>query len=501
MIAHLRNYPLFVLIMMIGALSMLAPALHAAKLGELRVTQVFLSYSLFILIISVIFGLALMNRTPRISARSHLITIFMVYTILPVFLAMPFTSLIPSIGPMQGYFEMLSSLTTTGATLIDVPSSIAEPLHLWRALVAWMGGFFVLIIALSVMEPMNLGGFEIRSTVLGSDGGAGSYSASDPADRITKYVIKIGPIYVAVTFALMVLLFLLGDRAFVASIHAMSIISTSGISPIGGIENSETGRLGEMFMVIFLLFAVSNRGFQNVGTAKWGWIKRDVEVRLALIAIIGVPLLLFMRHWIASFEVSTQQDVAAAFAAFWGSVFTVMSFMTTTGFESADWQTAQNWSGLSTPGVMFLALAVMGGGVATTAGGVKLLRVYALYKHGLREMERLVHPTSVGGAGMAARRFRREGAFMAWIFLMLFLVGIAVIMLSLSFVGVGFDDAIALSVAAVTNTGPVAGMLDSGLRYTDVGTYEQMILCVGMVFGRVEVLALIALFNPNYWRR
>ncbi len=501
MIAHLRNYPLFVLIMMIGALSMIIPAVHAAKLGELRVMQVFLSYSLFILIISVILGLALMNRTPRISGRSHLITIFLVYTVLPVFLALPFATLIPSIGPMQGYFEMLSSLTTTGATLINDPLSIAEPLHLWRALVAWMGGFFVLVIALSVMEPMNLGGFEIRSTVLGSDGGTGSYGTVDPAERIEKYAIKIAPVYVAVTFALMVLLFMLGDRAYVATIHAMSIISTSGISPIGGVMNAHSGRLGEMFMVIFLIFAVSNRSFQTIGTGEWRWLKRDVEVRLMLMAVIGIPLLLFMRHWLASFEVSTQQDISAAFTAFWGSLFTVMSFLTTTGFESADWQTAQNWSGLSTPGVIFLALAVMGGGVATTAGGVKLLRIYALYKHGLREMERLVHPSSVGGAGMAARRFRREGAFMAWIFFMLFLIGIAAIMLALTFVGVSFEDSIALSIAAVTNTGPVAGMLNPGLRYTDIGISGQMILGVGMIFGRVEVLALIALFNPNYWRR
>jgi trk system potassium uptake protein TrkH len=143
MIAHLRKYPLFILIMMIGALSMTLPALHAAKLGELRVMQVFLSYELLVLIISVTLGIALMNRMPRISARSHLITIILVYGLLPLFLAMPFTALIPSIGPMQGYFEMLSSLTTTGATLINDPLSIAEPLHLWRALVAWMGGFFI----------------------------------------------------------------------------------------------------------------------------------------------------------------------------------------------------------------------------------------------------------------------------------------------------------------------------------------------------------------------
>ena len=74
-------------------------------------------------------------------------------------------------------------------------------------------------------------------------------------------------------------------------------------------------------------------------------------------------------------------------------------------------------------------------------------------------------------------------------------------MLALSFIGVDFEGAIALSIAAVTNTGPAAGILDSSLRYTDIGTYGQMILCVGMIFGRVEVLALIALFNPNYWWR
>lgn len=315
MIAHLRKYPLFVLIMMIGALSMSFPALHAAKLGELRVMQVFLGYELLILIISVTIGLALMNRMPRISARSHLVTIILVYVLLPVFLAMPFAELIPSIGPMQGYFEMLSSLTTTGATLINDPQSIAEPLHLWRALVAWMGGFFILVIALSVMEPMNLGGFEIRSTVLGSDGGTSAYGTTDPAERIEKFTLKIGPVYVAVTFALMLLLFLSGDRAYVATIHAMSIISTSGISPIGGTINSESGRLGEVFMVFFLLFAVSNRSFQSIGVGSFSWIKRDVEVRLMLIAVVSVPILLFSRHWIASFEVSTQENFVAAFRA------------------------------------------------------------------------------------------------------------------------------------------------------------------------------------------
>ncbi|MEO1918977.1 MAG: hypothetical protein ABGW81_04575, partial [Paracoccaceae bacterium] len=345
MVAHFRKYPLFVLIMMIGAFSMVLPAIHAAKLGDARGAQVFLSYAMFILIISVIMGLALMNRVSRGTSRSHLVTNFLVYTLLPIFLAMPFSALIPSMGPIQGYFEMLSSLTTTGATLINDPLSISEPLHLWRALVAWMGGFFVVIIALSVMEPMNLGGFEIRSLVLGTDGGTVAYGAADASERVEKYALKIGPVYVAVTFVLMAVLYMSGDRAYVASIHAMSIISTSGISPIGGTLHTESGRLGEMFMVVFLLFAVSNRGFQSFSTANWQWLKRDVEVRLMLIATLGITIMLFIRHWISAFDVPTQSNIGAAF---WGSIFTVMSFLTTTGFESADWSVSQNWSGRST---------------------------------------------------------------------------------------------------------------------------------------------------------
>ncbi len=176
------------------------------------------------------------------------------------------------------------------------------------------------------------------------------------------------------------------------------------------------------------------------------------------------------------------------------------SFLTTNGFVSMDWQIAENWTGLPSAGIMFLALAVAGGGVATTAGGVKLLRLFALYKHGARELERLVHPSSIGGTGRTARRFRREGAYITWIFLMLFLVGIAVISAGLATTGVSFEHSIALAIATVTNVGPVATMLDHTIQYSNQNPHALGILSVAMVFGRVEVLALIALMNPAYWR-
>ncbi len=501
MFAHLRRYPLFCLILMIAGLAMLVPGLYAARLHNTPVMQAFFSSSLLVVILGAILGLSLMNRKPRISARSHLTTILITYTILPAFLAIPFVALVPSITPAQGYFEMLSSLTTTGATIINAPQSIAAPLHLWRGFVAWSGGFMMLVIAFSIMEPMNLGGFEIRSLVTGAGLGDGSYGSSDPSDRIIKNVVKLAPIYALATFALTMLLMMSGDRALTATIHAMSILSTSGISPTDGIPGSGSGRIGEGFMALFLLFALSHRILQTLsGAMGTAWIRQDVELRLAFLVLVVVPLLLVSRHWIAAPEIS-EESAATFVRSLWGGFFTVLSFLTTTGFESADWQAARIWSGLNSPGLILLALVTLGGGVATTAGGVKLLRLYALYRHGLREMERLVHPSSIGGAGMAARRFRREGAFIAWIFLMLFLVGIATVMLMLSSIGTSFEDSMSFAIAAVTNTGPAAYVLDSSTQYSDLNYASRAVLCVGMIFGRVEVLALIALFNPNYWRR
>jgi trk system potassium uptake protein TrkH len=130
---------------------------------------------------------------------------------------------------------------------------------------------------------------------------------------------------------------------------------------------------------------------------------------LAGFAVVVLPTLLFMRHWLGALEVETVANFGDALQALWGSAFTVLSFLTTTGFVSDSWVAAQTWSGLQTPGLLLVGLVLMGGGVATTAGGVKLLRVYALYKHGVREMAKLIYPHSVGGAGRLGRRIRREG--------------------------------------------------------------------------------------------
>ncbi len=504
MLARVLAQPLIVLLMMIGALSMLIPALHAAALEDWQDARSFLWSSLIFLALAAMIGVALAGRVPRRQARSHLLALLGAYTLLTAMLAVPFYEAVGDTRFLNAWFEMIASLTTTGATLYDDPTRLSDSVHLWRALVGWMGGFLVWVAAIAIMAPLNLGGFE----VLGARDAAGPASfaqitrVADPAMRLRRYAALLLPIYATLTLVLWVALILAGDRPLVALCHAMSTLATSGISPVGGVQNVQSGLAGEVLIFVFLGFALSRRTFEREGNIRRRRrLFRDPEIRMGVGLAVIVPIFLFLRHWWGAFEVEAGQAFWQGLSALWGSLFTALSFLTTTGFESEYWLAAQAWSGLETPGLVLMGLALIGGGVATTAGGVKLLRVYALYKHGLRELDRLVHPNSVGGQGAFARHLRTRGAYIAWIFFMLFALSIAAVMMALSLTGLDFDTAVVLTIAALSNTGPLAAVAgDVPLSYATLGDMAKLILAVSMVLGRLETLVIIALLNPEFWR-
>ena len=506
MLRHILTLPLVVILIGIGAAAMLVPGLHAAAGRDWVTARAFLQSGLLFLILTMVLGLATAPYRPSRLARSRLLALLAAFAALPVVLAVPFHQALPTTTFLNSYFEMVSSITTTGATLYDDPSRLPPSLHLWRALVGWMGGFFMWVVAVAVFQPLNLGGFEVLS---GAATGPGKElnqisRVADPAERMARFSAGLFPVYLSLTLILWLGLKLTGDGALVAVIHAMSTLSTSGITSLPfGVAEANSGRSGEMLVFLFLAFALSRRTF--AGADQGGGIVqtfRDPEFRLGLLIIAAVPALLFVRHWIGAYEVRDEGNLLAAFGALWGAVFSVASFLTTTGFVSADWLAARNWSGLPTPGLILMGLAVFGGGVATAAGGVKLLRVYALWKHGMRELEKLVEPHSVAGSGKLARHLRRQGAYIAWIFFMLFAMSIAVVMLALSLTGLSLDHAITFAIAALSTTGQVAGVAGPvPLSYAALGDGARMILVASMVLGRVETLALIALLNPEFWRR
>lgn len=498
-----RNQPLFVILMIFVALAMYVPMGFAIRVENWLAARAFFYHASVFLLLAALITIALSGRPLNTRSASRLLDLAAAFIVLPLMMALPVSYLIPQMSFLHAYFEMLSSFTTTGASLINIPDAVPESVHLWRGTVSWLGGLLMLVVALAIFMPINLGGFEVYTRSRESTVMANRIKRADVRARTIRYAAIILPVYVGLTAALTILLMAAGERLLVATVHAMSTLSTSGISPIGGVSNSVAGQVGEMMVFIFMITAVSRFFFlQDVEGRGWKALKSDKEINLMIAVVILIPALLFVRHWLAAQEFEDEQNLALALRSLWGGVFTVLSFLTTTGFESQSWEEARNWSGLSTSGLILMGLAVMGGGIATTAGGVKLLRIYALYKHGIREMARLSYPSSVGGAGAKARSIRREGAYAAWIFLMIFLISVAFFMLLLSATGIGFENSLILAIAGLSNTGPLLGVAtETGLTYAAISDTAKMMLCAAMVLGRLEALAVIAILNPDFWRK
>jgi trk system potassium uptake protein TrkH len=502
MASRLSGLPFIVVLLGIGAAAMLLPAVHAFAVSDHRTARAFLQAGLLFLVLSSFIAIATANRRPDRGGRHNLIALAIAFIALPLMLAVPFHAAAGQVRYLDAYVEMVSSLTTTGATFF-APDTLPPSVHLWRAQVGWMGGFLVWVTAAAVLAPMNLGGFEVRAAGAAAPGGAAPLARVSGRERLRRYALTFAPVYGGLTLFLWGGLVIAGDTPLTALCHAMSTLATSGISPAGGLESAGSGVAGEALILLFLVFAFSRVTFvREERRDGWRSVPRDTELRLAIAIVLSVAGLLFLRHWVGALEQEEGRDVIAGAEALWGSLFTAASFLSTAGFASIHWDVASAWSGLAAPGLILMGLAVFGGGVGTTAGGVKLLRVWALYVHGKHEMDRLIHPSTVGASGPVARQLRRHGAPLAWIFFMLFAFSIALGMSALALAGQDFEEALVLTISALSTTGPLVGLAgDAPLALGTLGDAAKIIFAAIMVVGRLETLALVALLNPDFWRR
>ncbi|MEM6634883.1 MAG: potassium transporter TrkG [Pseudomonadota bacterium] len=497
--------PFFVTLAGLSALIMFVPAIYAYVLRDYSDMRVFSQVAALLLVLITIVALATHNRRPRNLARSHLLTMAGAYVVLPILFAVPFQASLQNTTFFNAYFEMLSCFTTTGATLYEGTARLGPPLELWRSLVGWIGGFFIWITAAAIFFPLNLGGFEVTAkSVPGRGIGADVRPADgvETSERLVGITRTLLPVYTGLTLVLWICLIVAGDPALIAFAHAAATMSTSGISPIGGVTGSPSGVTGEILVMLFLVFAFSRRTFSSdIAGVDRRDLLEDPEIRVALFVVFVVSLVLFLRHWVAVFDTPNAQYGADRIMAFWGGAFTTVSFLSTTGFVSAGWDEARIWSGLESPGMILVGLALMGGGVATTAGGVKLLRVYALYLHGRRELVRLVYPNLMGIPGSTTVRIHFQGVTIAWIFFMLFALSIGVTTLAFGLTGLSLEASLLFAISALSTAGPLVPIASEGVyAYAQLDTAGKVISMVAMVLGRMETLALIALLNVQFLR-
>lgn len=505
-----RGLPLPALTLFIIAALMLGPALLGAVDGDWKSARIFAQSAGLIVAIAGALCFAHQDVERARRSRAEILTVVFVFAVAPAFAAVPLYLRQPVLGLGGAYFDMVASFTTTGASVDDDIRNAPRALMLWRALGSWFGGFAALLAAAAVFAPRNLGGFEVQvdervgsvGRLSGAPGWAVERERAQSGDRLTSALTAVAPAYFGLTGALAIAFASLGVPGMAAVVQAMGVMSTSAVTIDG--RGFQGGVLLEAIAVAFLAMAATRHAFAGGSVrARMRKLKGDPEIELALIATGLATLWMFARHWFASLEISGESDALLALDAAWGALFTAISFLTTTGYVSESWHAARAWSGLPNPGMLLLGLAAMGGGVASTAGGVKLLRSFALYQNGLREVNRLAHPREVARRGSDGRRVGFAGATLAWVFVMLFLLSVGVATLGLAATGVRFERALAAAIAALSNAGPAYAMAlgPEAPGFSALDLPARLILCGAMVLGRVEILAVIALANPAHWRR
>lgn len=494
--------PLVLQAMGMASVLMLVPAIYASQLNLDRDAQSFFYWSLLFSFLTFILALTVSGRQFAKSGRDQLLSILAIYIGLPLMLAVPMADAVQDASYFNVYFEMVSSVTTTGATVFEGSERLSDPIHLWRSITGWMGGAVTLTAAVLILAPMNLGGFELlqrNSSAPVHNAAQEKFGQIDHSSRIATEVVIF---YTAATLVLWLVLFALGNSPLLAFGVATATISTSsilpGISP--GNINLAYGSEVAVFLVMFL--ALSRQFLKpDPWTIYGNQLRLDQEIKLGIALIFIVLTVLFMRHWWGAFALDESDEATSILRIIWGMVFTSLSFLTTTGFTSVDWEAARAWSGLPTPGLLLTGLAILGGGVATTAGGVKLLRVLILLSHARGELEKMIFPSAVGSVS-GKTNTDKQGMTIAWIFCMLFAVAIATIVLALTLTGLTFSEAIGFSVAALSTTGPLVDQAAfGGLSYAGLNDAAKSVLIAAMILGRLEILAIVALFNPDFWRR
>lgn len=505
----LVRLPPFSLMLGLLAAMMLGPAVLSLLEREWFAARSFLYAALFTGFAAAALATVLAGHAREASARSELVMLIVTWLLAPLFAAAPLILITPGLGIVGSYFEMMLCFTTTGGSSYADLTRVPDAIHLWRGMVGWAGGLLTLAAAYVVFAPRRLGGFEVFAASAYGGGGMGSRlvalgaAAPELHHRLSRALRSILPVYIGLTAGLALIFTALGAEGVAGMVHAMSVVSTTGVSPYpDGIAQAESFWM-ELAAAAFLLLTATRLIYaaasQSGSTGPWA---QDPELRLLGALVLLASLTLFLRHWLGALTIDLGETAGQdAGTAIWGTIFTTLSFLTTTGFQSAFWDSARDWSGLANPHLILLGLCAIGGGAATAAGGIKLIRLYALTRHGIRELERLAQPSAVIGVGVEARGILRQGAFIAWAFIMLYVMGWMTIMLALTLTGLTYEEALVGAISTLSNTGQAYSLVLEGERTLATTTPSQrFIMAAAMVLGRIETLALIALFNPGSWQ-
>jgi len=423
--------------------------------------------------------------TPRSpSQREAFALAVMVWLVLPIFGALPFyyIGVVPT--ATDAYFEAMSGLTTTGATVLSDLQIIERSVLMWRALLQWLGGLATLMLTVVLLSFYSVGAMKLfRSEMPRGE-------RHDLRIQLVQSLRAIGWIYFSLTGACALFLVLTGLGIFESICMAMATLSTGGFSTRDGSLTAFASPAMETVIIVFMLVGAINFTFHWAIFHGRGWrvYSSDPEFKYLIAVALGSSVIL-AAVLVQSSEADTLESVRAGF-------FTSVSMLTTTGFYNS---APSSWPLFAT--LLMIVLALIGGCTGSTAGGLKLLRFSMLMKLVRRELKRLPHPSAVLRITYAGRVADESSLSGILTFFCTYAISLGFLGVALAALGMNFNHAFTMAAAALSNAGPLTELsLGAEGGYDTLSAEIKWVLCLAMLLGRLEVFALLT-FLAGVFRR
>ncbi len=425
------------------------------------------------------------RATTDLKVRDGFLMVVMVWTLLPVFAALPLILQL-GISFTDAYFEAVSGLTTTGATVISGLDDLPPSINLWRGMMVWLGGMGLIVLAVAVLPLLGIGGRQMFKAET-----PGPMKDAQLTPRMAHTAKGLWAVYAAITVVCALGFKWAGMDWFDAVMHSFTTMGLGGFSSHDASFGHWNSPAIEAVAIFFMLLAGINFAthFLVVHGRSFAPYRRDPEIGWYLVVVIGSVIGIAI--YLAALDVYPDFGTALRFAA-----FNVVSIATTTGFANTDYNL---WPAFAPLWMLFLCSFATSAG--STGGGVKMMRAIILFKQVYRELMRAMHPSAVWPVRVGGAPVENKILFAVLAFGFIYMVTIAALTLLMSLSGLDSTTAFSAVVATVNNTGPGLDKVGPATTYAILTDFQTWICTFAMLLGRLEIFTLLVVLTPAFWRK
>jgi trk system potassium uptake protein TrkH len=433
------------------------------------------------------FFLASRGRHRReLQPRDGFLLVSLVWTVIPAFATIPLLLQVEGMSFTDAYFETVSGLTASGATVMSGLDHLPAALNLWRCLLIWMGGMGIIVLAVAILPLLGVGGSQLFKAEM-----PGAMKDAKLTPRIADTAKGLWLVYVAITLACVLAYRLAGMGWMDALLHAFTTCGLGGFSThdasIGHFDSPAIEAAGVAFMLVASInFATHFLALRRRGIRAYA---ADGEARWVLAWLAGSSLLL------AAFLYGTGHYDSFA-TAVRHATFNVVSIATTTGYASVDYA---QWPVFAPVWMIFLSCFVTSSG--STGGGIKMIRAVVLFKQAVREMSRIIHPRAVVPVRIGEQLIENNVIFAVLAFMLMWGGTIIAGMMLMLASGLDVVTAVTAVVACVNNMGPGLGAVGPSTTYATLSDFQTWVCTAAMLLGRLELFTMLVLLTPAFWRK